>query len=141
MNCQYLLDLALILLSTKVLGLLSHRFRMPQVVGALCAGLLLGPAVTGIIQETDFIKTTAGPGSMRDGSRDRAISSQGGYGPHPILILIPVSDILFLDITKLFGLPDEDPSDELIVGGETDPVYRILPPDRNGSLFPSAVVY
>ena len=62
MSCQYLLDLALILLSTKVLGLLSHRFRMPQVVGALCAGLLLGPAVTGIIQETDFIKTTASLG-------------------------------------------------------------------------------
>ena len=62
MSCQYLLDLALILLSTKVLGLLSHRFRMPQVVGALCAGLLLGPAVTGIIQETDYIKTTAGLG-------------------------------------------------------------------------------
>ena len=62
MSSKYLLDLALILLSTKVLGLLSHRFRMPQVVGALCAGLLLGPAVTGIIQETDFIKTTASLG-------------------------------------------------------------------------------
>ena len=62
MSCQYLLDLALILLSTKVLGRLSHRFRMPQVVGALCAGLLLGPAVTGIIQETDFIKITASLG-------------------------------------------------------------------------------
>ena len=43
MSYRFLLDLALILLSTKVLGLLTQRFQMPQVVGALLAGLLLGP--------------------------------------------------------------------------------------------------
>lgn len=59
---KYLLDLALILLSTKVLGLFSQRFRMPQVVGALVAGLLLGPGVLGLIQETEFLKTTASLG-------------------------------------------------------------------------------
>ena len=62
MAYQYLLDLALILLCTKVLGLFSQRFRMPQVVGSLVAGLLLGPAVFGIIQETEFLKTTASLG-------------------------------------------------------------------------------
>ncbi|MGM9578717.1 MAG: cation:proton antiporter [Evtepia sp.] len=62
MQYKYLLDLALILLSTKVLGLFSQRFRLPHVVGALIAGLLLGPAVLGIIQETDFLKTTANLG-------------------------------------------------------------------------------
>ena len=30
----YLLDLALILISTKLLGLLTRRVKMPQVVGA-----------------------------------------------------------------------------------------------------------
>lgn len=62
MAYQYLLDLALILLCTKVLGLFSQRFHMPQVVGSLVAGLLLGPAVFGIIQETEFLKTTASLG-------------------------------------------------------------------------------
>lgn len=62
MHYKYLLDLALILLSTKVLGLFSQRFRLPQVVGALVAGLLLGPAVLGIIDLTDFIHTTASLG-------------------------------------------------------------------------------
>ena len=62
MQYKYLFDLALILLSNKVLGLFSQRFRLPHVVGALIAGLLLGPAVLGIIQETDFLKTTASLG-------------------------------------------------------------------------------
>ena len=50
---QYLLDLALILLSTKLFGLLTRRFNMPQVVGALLAGVILGPAVFGIMGETE----------------------------------------------------------------------------------------
>lgn len=56
MSYYFLLDIALILLSTKILGLLTKRFSMPQVVGALLAGLILGPAVLGIIKETDFLK-------------------------------------------------------------------------------------
>ena len=55
----FLLDLALIFLSTKLLGLLTQRFQLPQVVGALLAGLILGPAVLNVIQETEFIKETA----------------------------------------------------------------------------------
>ena len=49
MAYHYLMDLALILLSTKLLGLLTQRFQMPQVVGALLAGLLLGPAGLNIL--------------------------------------------------------------------------------------------
>ena len=36
---RYLLDLAIILISTKLLGLLTRRVQMPQVVGALLAGI------------------------------------------------------------------------------------------------------
>ena len=55
---KFLLDLALILLSTKVLGLVSRKFFMPQVVGALLAGLILGPGVLDVISQTDFINKT-----------------------------------------------------------------------------------
>ncbi len=56
---NFLLDLAIILLCTKLLGVTTTRVRMPQVVGALMAGLLLGPAVFGILSETDFLKAVA----------------------------------------------------------------------------------
>ena len=55
MSYHYLLDLALILLSTKVLGIATRKFQMPQVVGALLAGLLLGPAMLNVLTETEFL--------------------------------------------------------------------------------------
>ncbi len=59
MDYRFLLDLALILLSTKVLGLFTKKIHMPQVVGALLAGLILGPACLGVLQTTDFIESLA----------------------------------------------------------------------------------
>lgn len=59
MSYRYLLDIALILLSTKVLGLITRKFNLPQVVGALMAGVILGPAVLNILNETDFITMVA----------------------------------------------------------------------------------
>ncbi len=56
---DYLLDLAIILLSTKLFGLLTRKVRMPQVVGALLAGLILGPACFGVLEQTEFIKQTS----------------------------------------------------------------------------------
>ena len=41
MSYDFLWQIALILVSTKVCGLITRRFQMPQVVGALLAGLLL----------------------------------------------------------------------------------------------------
>ncbi|WP_298126652.1 cation:proton antiporter [uncultured Clostridium sp.] len=59
MSYKYLLDIALILLSTKLLGLVTRRFNLPQVVGALLAGVILGPSVLNILHETNFITRMA----------------------------------------------------------------------------------
>ena len=56
---EFLLIIAVILLSTKVFGLLSERVHMPQVVGALIAGIILGPSVLGLVEETDFLLKTS----------------------------------------------------------------------------------
>ena len=59
MSYHYLFELALILLSTKVLGILTKRFALPQVVGALLAGLVMGPAMLNILQETTLLDQLA----------------------------------------------------------------------------------
>lgn len=59
MDYGYLLDVAIILLCTKLLGLATRRVQMPQVVGALLAGLVLGPAMFGVLEETAFITSVA----------------------------------------------------------------------------------
>ena len=55
----YILDIALILISTKLFGLISRKFQMPQVVGALFAGLILGPACLNIVHGTEFLTQLA----------------------------------------------------------------------------------
>jgi len=57
MSYHFLLDIALILLSTKLLGLATRRIKMPQVVGALLAGLILGPSVLNVLKETQFLSS------------------------------------------------------------------------------------
>ncbi|MDX8416615.1 MAG: cation:proton antiporter [Absicoccus sp.] len=54
---RYLLDIALILLSTKVFGLFTRRLQMPSVVGALIAGILLGPACLNLVQMSNLIES------------------------------------------------------------------------------------
>lgn len=49
MNYEFLLWIALILISTKVLGLLCKAVHLPEVVGALLAGVILGPSALGIM--------------------------------------------------------------------------------------------
>lgn len=52
----YLFSLAVILLSTKFLGLISRRVQLPAVVGALISGIILGPSFLDFIEYTDFIQ-------------------------------------------------------------------------------------
>ncbi len=55
MTYHYLLDLALILFSTKLIGIVTGKFQMPRVVGSLLAGLVLGPALLNVLSETAFL--------------------------------------------------------------------------------------
>lgn len=55
----YLLVIAIILVSTKLFGIVSEKVHMPQVVGALLAGIILGPSGLGLLQSTDFIVKAA----------------------------------------------------------------------------------
>ena len=59
MSYDFLLTIALIMLFTKIFGLTSERVHMPQVVGALIAGVLVGPSCLGWFGETDFLIKTA----------------------------------------------------------------------------------
>lgn len=59
MSYHFLFELALILLSTKVLGIITKRIALPQVVGALLAGLVMGPAMLNILQETTLLDQLA----------------------------------------------------------------------------------
>ncbi|MDE7394663.1 MAG: cation:proton antiporter [Clostridiales bacterium] len=55
MSYRFLLDLAIILLGTKLLGLLMKKLGLPQVVGALLAGILVGPAIWSPLTHGKFI--------------------------------------------------------------------------------------
>ncbi|NLK22028.1 MAG: cation:proton antiporter [Epulopiscium sp.] len=59
MSTAFLLDIAIILVFTKVFGLITRRFSMPQVLGALIAGIILGPAGINFLRETEFISLVA----------------------------------------------------------------------------------
>lgn len=64
---SYLIVLAFVLITTKLLGLLSRKVRMPQVVGALVAGVILGPVVNAIFgwsTAEGFFSSTAGDGHI-----------------------------------------------------------------------------
>ncbi|MGN0665160.1 MAG: cation:proton antiporter [Huintestinicola sp.] len=56
-NYSYLISIALILLSTKVLGLFTKKIKLPQVVGALLAGVILGPACLGWVTSTEMLSS------------------------------------------------------------------------------------
>ena len=56
---KFLLDIAIILAMTKAFSLVSKKFNMPPVVGALIAGIILGPVVLNIVDPSDSILNLA----------------------------------------------------------------------------------
>jgi Kef-type K+ transport system membrane component KefB len=58
-DTHILLVIALILLSTKASSIFMRRLHLPQVIGALMAGLLLGPAVFKLVEPNETISVIA----------------------------------------------------------------------------------
>ncbi len=48
-------DLAIIIVFAKFFGVIARKCKAPQVVGEIIAGLLIGPSVLGLVQQTDFL--------------------------------------------------------------------------------------
>ena len=52
-------DLAIIIVFSKAFGILARKLKAPEVVGEIIAGLLIGPSILGLVQQTDFITQMA----------------------------------------------------------------------------------
>lgn len=48
-------DLAIIIIFAKVFGILARKCKAPQVVGQIIAGLIIGPSILGLVQQSDFL--------------------------------------------------------------------------------------
>lgn len=59
LDYTYLLSIAIILLSTKIFGGLTEKIHLPHVVGALVAGVIIGPSMLGIVDNTTFLDEVA----------------------------------------------------------------------------------
>ncbi len=59
---KILIQLALILAATKIGGIVSRKFKMPEVLGALIAGVVLGPMILNAVQYDSNIKLLANLG-------------------------------------------------------------------------------
>ena len=56
---EFFRDLAVIIVSAKLFGLLAGKLKAPQVVGEIIAGLLIGPCVLGLVGDSDYLKLIA----------------------------------------------------------------------------------
>ena len=52
-------DLAIIIIFAKFFGILARKLKAPQVVGEIIAGLIIGPSILGLVEQTLFIAEMA----------------------------------------------------------------------------------
>lgn len=52
-------DLAIILIAAKLCGLAAAKLKAPQVVGEIIAGLIIGPSILGLVQQSELISGMA----------------------------------------------------------------------------------
>ncbi len=107
-------NLAIILIAAKLCGLLARKLKAPQVVGEIVAGLLIGPAVLGLVVRDDFLTGMAEIGvillmfSAGLGTNLRELVKTG-----PVALLIAIAGVFVplaggAAIYYLFGLGTPD---------------------------------
>lgn len=52
-------DLAIIIIAAKLFGLLARKLHAPMVAGEIVAGLIIGPSILGLVNQTDFLTQMA----------------------------------------------------------------------------------
>ncbi len=52
-------DLAIIIIFAKFFGLVARKIKVPQVAGEIVAGLLIGPSVLGLVDQSEFLSKMA----------------------------------------------------------------------------------
>lgn len=52
-------DLCIIILAAKIFGLLARKIKVPDVAGAIVAGLLIGPSVFNLVQTSEYLSALA----------------------------------------------------------------------------------
>ena len=56
---EFFKDLAIIIVAAKLFGLLAKKVKVPQVVGEILAGLVIGPCCFGVVEQSDFLAMMA----------------------------------------------------------------------------------
>jgi len=56
MEYKYLLDIGLIILVVKIFTIITQKIKMPKVLGGLIAGIVLGPAMLNIVQNSTILE-------------------------------------------------------------------------------------
>ena len=55
MSYEIFKDLAIIIIFAKFFAIVARKCKAPQVVGEIIAGILIGPSVLGLVEQTDFL--------------------------------------------------------------------------------------
>lgn len=88
---ENLKDLAIIIAAAELFALLSRKIKLPQVVGQIIAGLLIGPCLLGWVHNTEYVKIFAEVGVvliMFSAGLETDLKTLLKTGPIAILIAI-----------------------------------------------------
>ena len=85
-------DLAIIVIFAKIFGIAARKLKAPQVVGEIIAGLIIGPCVLGLVQQTDFITKRLLEAGVQPSISNTAFTSNISY---------ELGDYILIDINAI----------------------------------------